>query len=83
MFAAVKVIKIADPNKYKYSGYVIRFDAPETFPLLDGNEICENLILLGVDINSSLHINIKKRDTLILGIGLIDGSANNKSIAEK
>ena len=36
-----------------------------------GNEICRNVIIFGVDMRSSLHIDNKKKDLLILGKGHI------------
>ena len=35
MFASVKVIKNADPDKYKYSGYGIGFDFCSKFSFTD------------------------------------------------
>ena len=63
MFGAVKVIKKADIDKYKYSGYGIGFDRRETFPFSTGGFGC-NVIIFGIDMSWC-----KKKDTLILGEG--------------
>ena len=68
MFGAVKLTKNADPDKYKYSGYSIGFDSRLQFSLPDGS-MGKNVIIFGVDMNSSGHIDIKKKNILILGKG--------------
>ena len=68
MFGAVTLTKNADTDKYGYSGYGIRFDRKSGFTFSDGR-IDQNVIIFGVDMSSSAHINNKKRDILILGIG--------------
>ena len=72
MFGAVKLTKYADPDKYKYSGYGIGFDSHSEFSLLDGS-IGKNVIIFGVDMSSSVHIDNKKKDILILGKGPTQG----------
>ena len=42
----------ADPGKYKYSAYGIRFDVSGSFSLSDGIGFSKNLILFGADISS-------------------------------
>ena len=37
LFGTVTLTKNTDPNKYKYSGCVIGFDARGSFPLSDGS----------------------------------------------
>ena len=56
-----------DIDKYKYSGYGIGFDRKGKFSL--GNEFGRNCIIFGVDMSSSVHIDNKKKDILILGEG--------------
>ena len=36
LFGYVDLAKNADPDKFKYSGYGIRFDSPSEFPFTDG-----------------------------------------------
>ena len=68
LLGPVKLTKNADPDKYVYTGYGIGFDARSEFSLPDGSS-GKNVIIFGVDIISSLHINNKKKDILILGFG--------------
>ena len=56
-----------DIDKYKYSGYGIGFDGKGKFSV--GNEFGRNCIIFGVDMSSSVHIDNKKKDILILGEG--------------
>ena len=72
LFGAVTLTKNADIDKYGYSGYGIRFDRKSSFSF-PGGRFGSNVIIFGVDINSSAHIDNKKKDILILGKGLIQG----------
>ena len=72
MFGAVKVTKNADPDKYKYSGSSIGFGSRSEFSLFDGS-MGKNVIIFGADINSSVHIDNKGKDILILGEGPAQG----------
>ena len=47
MFGAVKLTKNADINKYKYSGYDIRFGGRGTFSF-PGGRFGQNVIIFGV-----------------------------------
>ena len=67
LFEAVKLTKNIDIDKCKYSGYVIGFDRKGTFSF--GNRFCRNVIILGVDVSYSEHIDNKEEDILILGEG--------------
>ena len=71
MFSEAKLTKHSDIDKYKYSGYSIGFDRKGFFSL--GNEIGRNVIIFGVDMSSSPHIDNKKKDILILGKGPTQG----------
>ena len=46
-FGSIKLTKHVDSDKYKYSGYGIRFDSRSEFSLPDGN-VKEMLLLLGL-----------------------------------
>ena len=70
LFGAVKLKKHFDVDLYKYSGYGNGFDKKGSYST--GNEVGRNIIIFGVDMSSSSHINNKK-DTLILGKGPIQG----------
>ena len=71
LFSAVILVKNADIDKYKYSGYGIGFDRKGFFSI--GNEVGRNVIIFGVDMSSSPHIDNKKKDILILGKGPTQG----------
>ena len=60
MFGTVTLTKNADIDKYKYSGYGIRVDRHESFSF-PGGGFGSNVILLGVDMSSSVHTYNKKR----------------------
>ena len=55
LFGAVKLVKNADIDKYKYSGYGVGLDMTETFgfPTIG---IGQNVIIFWVDMSSSPHI---------------------------
>ena len=57
--------KNADVNKYKYSGYGIAFDRTSSFSFPGGGN-GQNVIISAVDINSSIHVDNKGKDILIL-----------------
>ena len=46
--------KNADIDKYKYSGYGIEFDRKGSYSI--GHEVGRNMIIFGVDMSSSPHI---------------------------
>ena len=62
MFVTVKLVKNVDVDKYKYSGYDIGFDRYETFSV--ANEFGRNVKLFGVDMNSSILFDNKKKKYL-------------------
>ena len=70
LFGAVFLTKNANIDKYGYSGYGIGFDrkSPFSFPP-GGVGFGQNVIICGVHMSSSAHIDNKKKDILILGKG--------------
>ena len=66
LFGAVRLVKNADVDKYMYSGYGIGFDMKGTCSFSAGG-FSKHVIIFGVDISSSVHINNKKQYILILG----------------
>ena len=64
MFGAVKLTKHVDVDLHKYSGYGIGFDRKEFYSI--GDEVRRNVIVFGVDMSSSSHIDHKEKDILIL-----------------
>ena len=83
LLKAVKLTKNIDTDKYKYFGYVIVFDACGRFSLSNGSRFGKNVITFSDDLNSSLHIDNKLKDILILGKGLTDGLDDTLLTAEK
>ena len=61
----------ADIDKYKYSGYEIRFDWCGTFSVANG--FGRNVIIFGADMSSSVHVDNKKKYILIFGEGFTQG----------
>ena len=80
LFGAVTVTKNADIVKYGYSGYGIGFDRRRSFSL-PGGRYGQNVLIFGVDMSFSAHID-KKKDILVLGIGPTQG-LEHTLIAEK
>ena len=60
--------KNADVDEYKYSKYGIAFDGTSRFSFPGGGN-GQNVIIFGVDMNSSIHIDNKGKDISILGKG--------------
>ena len=65
-FGSVKLTKNADPDKYKYSHYNIGFDFRSELSFTDAS-MRKNVIIFGVDMSSSVDIDTKNKDILILG----------------
>ena len=65
IFGGVKLSKNANPDKYLYSGYCIGFDTRIEFSLPEGS-VGKNVIIFEVDMSSSVHIDNKGNDILIL-----------------
>ena len=59
-------------DNYGYSGYEIGFDRRSRFSL-PGVGYGQNLLIFGVDMSSSAHIDNKKEEILVLGKGLTQG----------
>ena len=81
LFGGVKLAKNADPDKYVYSGYGTGFDSRSEFSLPDSS-MCKNVINFGVDMTSSMHIDSKQKDILILGFGPTQRLDDNTLSAE-
>ena len=72
LFGAVTLTKNTDIDKYWYSGYGIGFDNRSSFSF-PGGGFGQNIIIFGVDMSSSVHIDNNKKDILILGRGPTQG----------
>ena len=66
LFGTVNLTNYFDINLYKYSGYSVGLDREGCFS--NGDEIGRNVIIFGVDMNSSSHIDNKEKDILILDV---------------
>ena len=82
LFGAVTLTKNADIDKYSYSGYGIGFDRRSGF-LFPGGGFDQNIIIFGADMNSSIHIDNKGKDILILEKRLTQGLGEHSLTAEK
>ena len=81
LFGAVKLTKNVDIDKYKYSGYGIGFDRRGTFSVANG--FGKNVVTFREDMSSSVHVDNKKKDIVILGEGITQGLDHTTITAEK
>ena len=81
MLVAVKLVKNAHIDKYKYSGYATGFDRHETFSVANG--FGKNVVFFGANMSSSVHVDNNKKDILILGEGLAQGLDDTTLTSEK
>ena len=72
LFGAVTLTGNADIHKYKYSGYGIGFDRRSSFSFTSGG-FGKSVLIFGVDMSFSAHIDNKKKDILVLGKGPTQG----------
>ena len=71
LFGAVKLTRHVDVDLYKYLGCGIGFDRKGSYSI--GNEAGRNVIIFGVDMSLSPHIDNEKKDILILVKGPTQG----------
>ena len=81
LFGAVKLTKNSGIDKYDYSRYGIGFDRKGQFSF--GNGYGRNVIIFGVDMSLSVHVDNKKKDILIVGKGPAQGLGEHSLTAEK
>ena len=79
---AVKLTKNVDIDKYRYSGYGIGFDRRESFSS-PGSGFGQNVITFEPDMSSSVHVDNKGKDILILGSGPTQGLNFQKKWIQK
>ena len=72
LFGGVTLTKNADIHKYGYSGYGFGFDRRSGFSF-PGGGFGQNVLIFGVDMSFSAHIDNKKKDILVLGKGPTQG----------
>ena len=80
LFGNVRITKNTDSNKYSCSGCGIRFDSHSL--ILLPHDWGKNAIIFGADMSSSVHVNNKNKDILILGKGKTKGLDNTTVTAE-
>ena len=68
LFGTINLTKNADPDKYRYSGYDIAFNALPNFWLTDSSW-SKNVIIFGINNSSSARFDIEKNHILVLGEG--------------
>ena len=66
LFGFVKLTKTTDLDKFKYTGYGIGFDSCGEYSSPESG-VGKNVFVFGVNMSSSVHINNKGKDVLILG----------------
>ena len=69
---AVTLTKNADIEKYKYSGYGIGYDRRSSISFPSGG-FGLNVLIFGADMSTSIHVDNKKKDILVLGRGTTQG----------
>ena len=79
LFGAVKLTEKAD----YYCGYHIGLHWRWSFSVSDNSGFNKNVVIVGADMNSSLHIDNKKRNILILGKVPTDALKNTTLAVEK
>ena len=57
-----------DIEKYGYSGYGIGFDRRSSFSF-PGGGFGQNVLIFGADMSSSVHVDNKKKDILVIAKG--------------
>ena len=72
LFRAVTLTKNVNIDRYWYSGYGIGFDRKGSFSF-SGGRYRQNVLIFGVDMSFSTHIDNKKKYKLVLGIGPTQG----------
>ena len=65
LFSAVTFTKNLNIDKYGYSGYGIGFDRTSRFSF-SGGGFGQNVLIFGLDMSFSSHIDNKKKDILVL-----------------
>ena len=72
LFGTVTLTKNADIEKYKYSGYGTGFDRRSSYSFPSGG-FGQNVLIFGADMSTSIYIDNKGKDILVLGQGPSQG----------
>ena len=89
LFGAIESTKNANTSKYKYKGYGICFDESESFSHVrkEGNfnhtALARNVIIFGVDMSFSKHVNNKANNIYVMGKHYITKINDTTIYAEK
>ena len=75
------MIKNVNIDRYGYSGYGLGFDRKWRFSF-SGGGYGQNVLIFGADMSFSAHIDNKRKDILVLGLGSTKGLENTLT-AEK
>ena len=81
LFGAVTLTKNGDIEKYKYSGYGIGFYRRSSFSFTGGGS-GQNVLIFGADMSTSIHLNNKKKDILVLGRGPMQGLESTLTVGK-
>ena len=81
LFGSVKLNKNPNIDKYRYTGYSIGTDSCSEFLFTD-RSYGENFIIFGVHMSSSVHVDHKGKDILILDGGPTQGLDDTTLTAE-
>ena len=68
LFGTVILTKNSNIDKYGYSGYGIGFDRRGSFSF-PGGGFGQNVLIFGADMSSSVHVDNKKKDILVIAKG--------------
>ena len=81
LFGGVTLTESADPDIYIYTCYSFRFDLRSTFSL-PGSSMGKNDSIFGADMSSSVHIDNKKKYSLIFSKGSTEGLGDSSLTEE-
>ena len=82
LLGAMEITKNADTSKYNYKGYGICFDEGGTFSMGNINN-GRNVLIVGVDESSVVHLNNKANNIYVMGDGIMQGINTTTLHAEK
>ena len=83
MFGVVNLTKNVDFDKNKHSGYGIGFDSQEIVLLSNSSRFGESVTIFVAGMNSSPHVDNRKKEILIMGKGPTQVLEDNTFIVEK
>ena len=81
LFGTAKLTKNVDKSKFTYNGRGTSFNGKGYWSF--DNDTARNVVIFGVDISSSPHINNLKNDFLVLGERTTEGINGSVGAAEK